>query len=106
MSLRGPTGRGNLPVQCSDIGNVTADPPRRTCLSFRENPGWKQEIATSGFALLAMTVVFGGWPRWTVEIATGINALAMTRKQEGRAGLSGIAVFAALEGGLKTLPYG
>ena len=51
LSLRGPLG----PWQS----------PGGTFGKLPVIDGSEQEIASSGFALLAMTVIFGSWIRWT-----------------------------------------
>ena len=56
VSLRGPKGRGNLLVQCWLMNNgqgFTEDNQR----NISENVTFYREIATSGYALLAMTYV-------------------------------------------------
>ena len=68
----GKARRGNPPVECGETGSLATDPLRRIHLSFTENPTWKQEIAT------------------------GINALAMTRKWGSRQQRSGRSVFGRL----------
>jgi len=84
------------------------NPPKQTCPSSGAShhkpchPRGAPATWQSPASIHRKAEVFPTFPR---EIATGLSALAMTRKWGSRQQRSGRVVFDALEGGLKTLPY-